>query len=95
MATGHAAFHSSKLMFTALIALALQLLGTHPLDRVAVLLNHVLCCMAGEFFGGLPGMITSVIQTTETYALSHAGLVFVVQALAQSWPLLRFIFNAA
>jgi hypothetical protein len=95
MATGHTAFHSSNLIFTALIALALQFLGTQPLDRVAVRLHHVLCCIAGKFFGGLPGMITSVVQTTETYALSHAGLVFVVQALAQFWPLLRFIFTAA
>jgi hypothetical protein len=41
-----------------------------------VRLHHVLCCIAGEFFGGLPGMIVSVVQTTESYAVGHAGLVF-------------------
>ena len=89
MATELAKFHNLKSTYTVLIPLALQFLGTNPIDEVR--LQNVLCCIVGYFGDRLPGILMAVVQTTETYTLSHAVLVFVLQTLAQSWPPLRFI----
>lgn len=93
MASEHTV-HVSKSIFTGLMALSFQFLGTIPLDQAALRLHYVLCQVAEQFLGGLPGMVVAVFKTTNACALSHASFLFVLQALAQFCPLLRFIFSA-
>lgn len=83
MATEQVNFRRFKLTSTVLIALLSQFLGTNPLDEVPALLHHVVYCIAEHFFGKLPGIILALVQTPETYTFTHAGLVSIVQVLAQ------------